>query len=80
MESKNILLFVFIFLINTKILVCSENYGYISLTSYSPISTNSNFKEENVEINCIFPKCNISFKNNFNNFTFFLKMLFKTPQ
>ena len=71
MESKNLFLFVFIFLINTKILVYSEDYGYISLTYEGELSRKSDFNETSVEIECKTSKCTISFKDDFKDFTDF---------
>ena len=73
MESNNILFFVFIFLINTKILLFSKNFGYISLTYEGSLNINDNFKEENVEIKFEDSTCNISFKGDFKYFDYFFE-------
>ena len=71
MQCKNLLLFVFIFLINTNILVYSEDYGNISLTSDGLLTVKSDFKEDNVTIKCENSGCNIFFKGDFKDFTNF---------
>ena len=73
MECKNLLLFVFIFLINTNILVYSEDYGNISLTSDGLLTVKSDFKEDNITIKCENSGCNISFKGDFKDFTNFFQ-------
>ena len=76
MESKNLFLFVFIFLINTKILVYSEDYGYISLTYEGELSDSYDFPEEKVTIKCENSGCNISFNDDFKNFNYFFSKTF----
>ena len=72
MESRNLFLFIFIFLINTKILESSEDYeyGYISLNSTIKLSPKPNFAT-NVTTYCDDFGCNISFKGDFKDFTSF---------
>ena len=79
MEYKNLLLFVFIFLINTNILVYSEDYGNISLTSDGLLTVKSDFKEDNVTIKCENSGCNIFFKGDFKDFTNFFSIVFDIP-
>ena len=79
MEYKNLLLFVFIFLINTNILVYSEDYGNISLTSNGLLTVKSDFKEDNITIKCENFGCNISFKGDFKDFTNFFSNAFDSP-
>ena len=80
MECKNLLLFVFIFLINTNILVYSEDYGNISLTSDGLLTVKSDFKEDNVTIKCENSGCNIFFKVISKISLIFFQMLSIVPQ
>ena len=64
MKFKNLL--IFIFLINSKILVNSEYYGNISITYEGELSIKKNLP--NVTINIYEGICNISFESNFENF------------
>ena len=79
MESKNLFLFIFIFLINTKILVYSEDFGYILLNYTDTLSKTSIFVEENIKIKCGNSKCNISFNVDFTNFTNFFRIALDYP-
>ena len=72
MKPKNLFLFIFIFLINTKILVCSDDYGYILVyfkEGYSVTGTDM-FKNNGVTTNCDSDKreCKLSFSQNFKDF------------
>ena len=71
MEPKKVFLFVFIFLINTKILISSEDYGSISLTFEGTLSSKPSFGGEDLEIGCTDSDCTITFKNDFKDFTNF---------
>ena len=79
MKSKTLFFFAFIFLINTKILVYSEDYGYISLNFSNSLSQKNNSQDQNVTINCTNSKCNISFISDFNNFTNFFSTALSSP-
>ena len=71
MESKNIFLFVFVFLINKKILVYSEDYGYIVIGFDVKVSRKEDFREDNIEFNCDDRECEIHFLNDFKNLSYF---------
>ena len=60
MKSKTLFFFAFIFLINTKILVYSEDYGYISLNFSNSLSQKNNSQDQMLQsivpiLNVIFP-------------------------
>ena len=72
MESKNLFLFVFIFLINTKILVYSEdNFGSISLTFSEDVPFIKS-EDNKVIIKCQSNSCScsISFQSDFKDFSY----------
>ncbi len=75
MKPKNLFLFIFIFLINTKILVRSDDYGYILVyfeEGFSGTGTDI-IKTMGVTASCDSDKreCKLSFSNNFKDFNQF---------
>ena len=83
MEHKNLFLFIFIFLINKKILVYSQEGGNISLVydKYSPLTHEAFMKNyEYINVSLIHDEINhiiiFSFKDGFKDFSgFFHKTL-----
>ena len=77
MKSKNLFLFLFILLINRKIFICSQDsgYGYIELFFEKEISDYYSQSYDDFEYICNGLNCNISFTNDFKNFTFFLPIM-----
>ena len=79
MESKNLFLFIFIFLINTKVLVYSEDYGYILLNYSDNLSVRTDglcsggyFCELDIKDS----GCNISLKYSYGIVDYFFKAIF----
>ena len=73
MESKNLFLFVFIFFINIKLLVCNEEYGTISFVDMNGASSSSEEQPlfDNAIHKCQQGVCTISFNIDFKDFQYF---------
>ena len=78
MKPRKLFLFVFIFLINTKILVSSEDYGYIQLSIIDDVSPINN--EEYYITECTASECKISFKKDYKDLSGFFGKAFKIPK
>ena len=71
MESKNLFLFVFIFFINIKLLVCNEEYGTISFFDMDGATSGEQQLFYNVIHKCQQGVCTISFNIDFKDFQYF---------